>query len=149
MKKNKILIIIFIIIILVILTPMPIKLKDGGSIKYSSLIYNVTKIHRLNELSSTGYEDGWLIEILGLEIYNELYIPIDRANLQKIQDELTDKVVSFEEYDNFAGCGPDEKERFIIVELINNNKKERAWFRENIYDSPYIKFKKGGPNYLY
>lgn len=79
MKKNKILIIIFIIIILVILTPMPIKLKDGGSVEYRALIYKVTKVHRLNELSITGYEDGWIIEILGLEIYNETHTKVNAS----------------------------------------------------------------------
>mgnify|MGYP003302547887 CR=1 FL=1 len=146
MKKK--IIIISIIIALVILIPISNKLRDGGSIEYRSLVYKITKIHRLNELSVTGYEEGWIIEILGFEIYNNVYIPISRANLQKIQDELTDKVISIDDYGNFAGCGPDEKGKFIIVELVDNSKKEQKWFRENIYDSPYIKFKRGGPNYL-
>ena len=143
MKKG-----LIIILVLVVLIPIPTKLKDGGSIQYGSLVYKVTKIHRLNELSVTGYEVGWIIEIFDFEIYNELYIPISKSDLQKIQDELTDKVVSFKDYDNFAGCGPDEKEKFIIVELLDNSMKEQKRFRENIYDSPYIKFKRGGPNYV-
>ena len=50
--------------------PIPNRLKDGGSIEYISLVYKITKVHRLNALSITGYEDGWIIEILGFEIYN-------------------------------------------------------------------------------
>lgn len=146
MKKR--IIIISLIIALVILIPIPNKLKDGGSIEYRSFVYKITKIHRLNELSTTGYEEGWMIEILCFVIYDSKYIPISKSGLQKIQDELTDKVVSIKDYDNFAGCGPDGKGRFIIVELIDNSRKEQKWFRENIYDSPYIKFKRGGPNYL-
>lgn len=75
MKKK--LIIILVIVFLVLLIPVPLQLKDGGSIEYKALLYNVTRIHRFNEKSSTGYEDGWKIQILGLQIYNETSIYVD------------------------------------------------------------------------
>lgn len=54
--------------------PIPLKLKDGGSIEYKAMLYSITKIHRLNHQSSVGYEDGWKIEILGIQVYNEVNI---------------------------------------------------------------------------
>ena len=64
--KKKNFIIVLIIIFILMLIPIPLKLKDGGSIEYRSLLYNITKIHRIDHQSSTGYEDGWKIKILGI-----------------------------------------------------------------------------------
>lgn len=147
MKKR--IIIVSFIIILIFLMPIPNRLKDGGSIEYRSLLYKVTKIHRLNDKSISGYEDGWKIEILGIKVYDQTYIAIATEGLKEIQDKITDKVASFKDYDNFASCGIDENGKFLIVELVDNSKKEQNWFRENIYDSEYIKFRKGGPYYAY
>ncbi len=33
------------------------KLKDGGSIKFQALLYNITKYHKLDESAENGYED--------------------------------------------------------------------------------------------
>ena len=57
MKKKKIILIIAIIIFILMLIPIPIRLKDGGSIEYKSILYKYTKIHRLNEKSSTIVND--------------------------------------------------------------------------------------------
>ena len=48
--------------------PIPVKIKDGGSVEYKAILYKYTKIHRLNEQSSTGYEDGWELKILGIKV---------------------------------------------------------------------------------
>lgn len=77
--KKKIIIIVIIITALIMLIPIPNRLKDGGSVEYRALIYKITKVHRLNELSITGYEDGWIIEILGIEIYNETQIKVNAS----------------------------------------------------------------------
>ena len=77
MKKK--MIIICVIIILIMLLPIPSRLKDGGSVEYRSLVYKVTKVHRLNELSTTGYEDGWIVEIFGIKIYNKTQIEVNAS----------------------------------------------------------------------
>lgn len=68
MKKK----VIIVTIILVLLVPIPMYLKDGGTIEYKALLYKISKIHRLNANSLTGYEDGITIEILGLKIYENI-----------------------------------------------------------------------------
>ena len=70
MKKK--LIIIFIIIIgLILLIPIPMKLRDGGSIEFKAVLYKITKYHRLASTEEgVEYIDGIAIEILGKEIYN-------------------------------------------------------------------------------
>ncbi len=65
MSKKRIIIILIVVFILMLI-PIPVRLKDGGSIEYKALLYKYTKIHRLNEKSMTGYEDGWELSILGI-----------------------------------------------------------------------------------
>ena len=76
MKNKKIRIAVIIILIIVLLIPIPVRLKDGGSVEYKTLFYKYTKIHRLNEKSSTGYEDGWELRILGKRIGGSTIIPV-------------------------------------------------------------------------
>ncbi len=70
--KNKIVIVIVIVVLLVLLVSIPMHLKDGGTIEYKALLYKVSKIHRLNPNSLTGYEEGTIIEILGVKIYEKI-----------------------------------------------------------------------------
>ena len=72
MKKKKIIIIVAIIIFILMLIPIPNQLKDGGSVEYNAILYQYTKIHRLNEKSATGYEDGWNLKILGIQVGGEI-----------------------------------------------------------------------------
>lgn len=66
MKKK--IIILIIIVLIILLIPVPIRIKDGGSVEYKAAIYKYTQIHRLSEKSSTGYENGWELEILGKRV---------------------------------------------------------------------------------
>lgn len=70
MKNKKVWIIVIIIIALILLFPIPMKLKDGGSVKFQAALYSVTKYHKLNHQIDGGYVDGIGIEILGLETLN-------------------------------------------------------------------------------
>lgn len=68
--KKKIILIVVIVIALILLLPIPMKLKDGGSIEFQALLYTVTKYHKLDESAENGYVDGIGIKILGMEIFN-------------------------------------------------------------------------------
>jgi len=68
--KNKKIWIIIVIIALILLFPIPLRLKDGGSIKFQAVLYSVTKYHKLDHELESGYIDGIGIEILGIEILN-------------------------------------------------------------------------------
>ena len=52
--------------------PVPMRLKDGGTVVYKSLTYKISNVHRLNPdiTSDKPYIDGIIIEILGAEILN-------------------------------------------------------------------------------
>ena len=89
--KKKNLIIVLTIIFMLVLIPIPLKLKDGGSTEYKALLYSITRIHRINYQSLTGYEDGWKIELLGIQIYNKtVYIEeLKTGNYELIFDLKT------------------------------------------------------------
>lgn len=69
--KKKLIIVSIIIIALILLIPIPMKLKDGGSIEFKAILYKITKYHRLSSIEEdVKYIDGIAIEIFGKEIYN-------------------------------------------------------------------------------
>ena len=74
MKKKVIIVSIVALIMLVLLIPRPRYLNDGGTVEYKALLYNVTKLNKLNYHSSTGYDRGTKIEILGIEVYNDIVV---------------------------------------------------------------------------
>ena len=88
MKKR--IIIIIIVVIVIMLIPVPIRLKDGGSIEYKAILYKYTKIHRLNEKSSFGYEDGWELKILGIRVGGETNITIEATPIVVVKLENQD-----------------------------------------------------------
>lgn len=73
MRTKKIAIIATVIVLVVLLTPVRMNLKDGGSVSYKSLVYEVTKIHRLSHdvVGVKPYIDGFEIKILGMTVYRE------------------------------------------------------------------------------
>ena len=73
LKRKKIIIMAIIFLLVVLLTPIRMNLKDGGSVRYKSLVYEVTKIHQLApEVEGVKpYIDGFEVKILGMTIYRE------------------------------------------------------------------------------
>lgn len=73
MKKKTLAIAAVIVVLAVLLAPVRMRLKDGGSIRYKSLVYEVTKIHQLAPEADgvKPYIDGLEIKILGVTIYRE------------------------------------------------------------------------------
>jgi len=70
--KKKGIIAICILLVIVVLFPIPLRLKDGGTIKYQAVLYSVSDVHRLTPSKASGYEDGIIIEILGKQIFNNV-----------------------------------------------------------------------------
>lgn len=68
--KKKVIVVVIAISLLILLVPIPMHLKDGGTVEYRALTYKISKVHRL--ANALGYEEGIIIEILGMEIYNNV-----------------------------------------------------------------------------
>ena len=71
--KKKIFAILAIVVLVILLTPIRMNLKDGGSVRYKSLIYEVTKIHKLaSDVDGVKpYIDGFEVKILGMTVFRE------------------------------------------------------------------------------
>ena len=107
--KKKILIAVIVIILLVLLIPIPMRLKDGGTIEYRALIYTVSKVHKLNHNSASGYENELIIKRFGKEIYNnvpnntkEIYYEETEKNYSKTIDNIS-KGIEFKGTVEYAG----------------------------------------------
>ena len=61
-----------IIVLLLLLVPIPKKYKDGGSVDYNALLYQIRVYHRLDLECKDGYRDGLEIKILGKTVYQKI-----------------------------------------------------------------------------
>lgn len=67
MMKKKVIKIAIIIISLILLFPIPLRYKDGGTVKYQAVLYSITDYHALRGVD--GYDTGIEIKILGITVY--------------------------------------------------------------------------------
>ena len=137
MKKK--LIIILIILFIIMLIPIPMRLKDGGSVEYKAILYKITKVRKLNEQYRGGYEKGWKISILGIELYNKTNIEViletkiinignDRILVEVIKD-IEGFVKGNSVSVNISGINKEVKEKLNIdtqVEITFNGLVEQS-----------------------
>lgn len=73
MKKKKFAVITIILVLIIMLFPIRMNLKDGGSVSYKSLVYEITKIHQFapDVDGVKPYIDGFEVKILGMTVYRE------------------------------------------------------------------------------
>ena len=73
-KMKKLLAGICIALALLLLFPIPLRLKDGGSVEYKAVLYSVTDVRRINpELGrENDFLEGTIIEILGVEVFSNV-----------------------------------------------------------------------------
>ena len=70
MKKKIIKIAAVIIALLILLFPITYHYKDGGTVAYRALLYQVYDVHSLR--MTGGYDEGTIIKILGFEVFNNV-----------------------------------------------------------------------------
>lgn len=85
------------------------------------------------------------ILILGIAGCSNNVRDVSILELRELQEQITTKVSEQDDYNNFASCSVDEDNKVVVVELIDNSEEQQEWFKKNILDSNYIKFKQGGP----
>ena len=75
--QKKVNIIIIVVAMLILFTPIRINIKDGGSVRYKALVYEVTKIHQLDLIENDDrvkpFIEGLEIKILGMRIYKKTW----------------------------------------------------------------------------
>ena len=70
MKKSGLIVIIVVLVILLLL-PYQVQLRDGGTVVYRSVLYEVQDVHRLAETEGA-FSTGLVVTILGTEVYNSV-----------------------------------------------------------------------------
>ena len=72
--KNKAMIGICVLLAIVLLVPIPMRMKDGGTVVYRAVLYQVEDVHRLGAVDTAGdeYLEGMIVRILGMEVYNSV-----------------------------------------------------------------------------
>ena len=160
MKKKNIILIVAIAIFILMLIPIPVRLKDGSSVEYKAVLYKYTKIHSLNEKSSTGYEDGWELSILGIRVDGKIntYVEVEQQMSEIVsclenelggylvteQDDLIDiplseiKNVNMEKIEIFKGkYASNHKDNMYFIVFPTNGTYESEVM--NIFDEYFSK----------
>ena len=72
--KKKVMIGICVLLAIVLLVPIPMRLKDGGTVVYHAVLYQVEDVHRLGVVDAPEdeYLEGMIVRILGMEVYNSV-----------------------------------------------------------------------------
>ena len=70
--KKIIIITICVLLAIILLVPIPLRLKDGGTVVYQAVLYRIEDVHRLDHNSESGYIEGIVINVLGFEVYNSI-----------------------------------------------------------------------------
>lgn len=70
--KSGVLIIVSLLLAAVLLIPIPMRLRDGGSVEYRAILYKVVDVHRIDAQSPDGYINGTVVEVLGMEVYRDV-----------------------------------------------------------------------------
>ena len=73
MLRKKITIGLCVLLSIILLFPIPLYLKDGGTVEYKAILYSVQKVHRLGSVDSEReFLEGTIVEILGFEVFNNV-----------------------------------------------------------------------------
>ena len=70
--KSSVLMIVSLLLAAVLLIPIPMRLRDGGSVEYRAILYKVVDVRRIDAQSPEGYIDGTVVEVLGMEVYRDV-----------------------------------------------------------------------------
>ena len=61
------------IILVLCLIPLKDYYKDGGSVRYKAVFYEITRWHEMSDTEPDGFRDGLQIKILGFTIYDRYF----------------------------------------------------------------------------
>ena len=72
-----------LLILVVLLIPFPSRAKDGGTVHYDALLYDIYDVHRFKPIENPedGFEneyiEGVIIEIFGIQVFNNTEPHVD------------------------------------------------------------------------
>lgn len=83
-KNKNLCISIAVFFTLVLMFPLKFEFKDGGTKKYTAILYSVTFQHSLDSKDGDyGYSVGTIVRILFFEVYNDVTFVSNKDHSQK------------------------------------------------------------------
>lgn len=80
---RKLIIFFCILLLLILCVPYPAKVKDGGTVHYDAILYDIYDMHAIYD-SGPGtemkYVEGVIVEIFGIQVFNNTNPHIDDIN---------------------------------------------------------------------
>ncbi|MBO6062223.1 MAG: hypothetical protein J6P98_08970, partial [Clostridia bacterium] len=79
-KKNprrRLIIYIVVLALLILLVPIPLRLKDGGTLELRAILWEAGILNRLDQDPETGeprIRKGFYLDILGMSVYDNSYL---------------------------------------------------------------------------
>lgn len=71
--KKKVIIGLCTLLTIILLLPIPLHLKDGGTVEYKAVLYSVQRVHKLGSVDSVQeYLEGTVVKVLGFEVFNNV-----------------------------------------------------------------------------
>lgn len=80
---KKVLVTILVIVLALLLIPIRGQMKDGGTVVYNAVLYDVYILHRINpdiDTDQPAFITGTVVYLLGFEIFNNTNPHIDIDN---------------------------------------------------------------------
>ena len=132
--KKKVITTVCILLSALLLIPIPLRLRDGGTVKYQAVLYSVSDVHRLTFTEKdVSLETGLIIKIIGIEVFNNVAIATERIanNSIKISDQNADPMAyAFEaQYIRTDGYSEDRNYPFHVV--INSREELEDYYEAN------------------
>lgn len=97
--NKKIMICVVITMAIILLFPIPLSLKDGGSVEFKAILYSITKYHQINPEVDGGYVNGIEIEILGKKILDTRTRKAETITMTEERTKLEDLEIKAEGID--------------------------------------------------
>ena len=132
--KKKVITTVCILLSALLLIPIPLRLRDGGTVNYQAVLYSVSDVHRLTSTEKdVSLETGLIIKIIGIEIFNNVAIATERIanNSINISKQNADPMAyAFEEqYIRTDGYSEDRIYPFHVV--INSREELETYYEAN------------------
>ncbi|MBQ7391832.1 MAG: hypothetical protein IJV73_04025 [Clostridia bacterium] len=69
---KKVIAVICVLVALLLLFPIRQQMKDGGTVVYNAILYDVYDVHRISIEEGKDFDEGIIVEILGYEVFNNV-----------------------------------------------------------------------------
>ena len=69
---KKVIVILLVLVAFVLLFPIREQAKDGGTVLYNAILYDVYDVHRISSEEGKDFDEGIVVKILGYEIFNNV-----------------------------------------------------------------------------